>query len=107
MNKPIKAALLSALVFPGAGHIFLKKKFRGIAFAGISFVCLYVLVAEIFKGAMQIAEKIQRGEIAPNAAEITELAIHQASAQPSSNVSVLLIVCWLASILDAYRLGWR
>ena len=105
MNKPIKAALLSALVFPGAGHIFLKEKFRGILFAGISLVCLYLLVTEILKGAMQIAEKIQRGEIAPNVAEITELAFRQAGAQPDSNVSALLIVCWLASILDAYRLG--
>jgi hypothetical protein len=36
MNKPLKAALLSALVFPGSGHLYLKK-----------YVCVTVLAVAL------------------------------------------------------------
>ncbi len=63
MNKPMKAALLSAFVFPGVGHFLLKKYIPGTVLAGTAFAGLYLLIAKTVETALQIAEKIQSGEV--------------------------------------------
>ena len=48
MNTAIKAALLSALVFPGSGQIYLKRYWRGLIMmllAGLSLVVIIVMAA--------------------------------------------------------------
>ncbi|MCH7790780.1 MAG: hypothetical protein IID31_00665 [Planctomycetes bacterium] len=107
MNKSTKAVLLSVLVFPGAGHFFLKKRVAGAILACASFTALYFIITNMVEMAMQIVEKIQRGEVAPDVATITELL----SRQPVGNESQLdaawavLIICWVIALADSYRRG--
>ena len=108
MNKPIKAALLSAFVFPGVGHFFLKKKFPGAVLAGTAFAGLYFLITKTVARAVQIAEKIQSGEVQLDSATITELVSNQTTgteAQLLSIATAVLIVSWLIGIVDSYRVG--
>ena len=50
MTKPIKAALLSALVFPGFGHLWLKKIASGITLMLSFSVALYFFIINIVRG---------------------------------------------------------
>ena len=108
MSKSNKAVLLSALVFPGAGHLFLKKHITGAVLVCASLVALYLIVADILEKALTIVEKIERGEISPDVAAIAELL----SRQPMGNESQLLdaalpvlVICWVIGIADSYRCG--
>ncbi len=102
------AALLSAFVFPGAGHFFLKKHITGTVLAGAAFVSLFFVISKTIERALQITEKIQRGEVQLDVAAITELVLKQPTgteAQLLSIASAILIISWLIGIVDSYRVG--
>ena len=104
----MKAVLLSALVFPGAGHALLKKYVASAVLAGVSFVALYYLVTKTVARAMQVVDKIQSGEISPDFVTITELVTKQSTgpdAQMQNVASMVILVCWLIGIVDSYRVG--
>ena len=104
----MKAALLSAFVFPGVGHFLLKKYIRGAALAGTAFAGLYLLIAKTVETALQITEKIQSGEVQLDATTITELVSKQAmgtEAQLLNIAAAVLFISWLIGIVDSYRVG--
>lgn len=108
MSKAANAALLSALVLPGAGHYFLKRYLRGTLLAGAALVSLYVVAYRIVERALEIAEKIRVGEVQFDVTAIAEIL----SIQPAGTESqllrlawIVLIVSWLIGIADSYRLG--
>jgi len=108
MKKPTKAALLSALVFPGVGHVFLKRTLSGAVLAGAAFVALYVLVSSAVDRALEIVDKIQRGEIQPDIAVITELVSKQSTGTEAQIINIataVLIIAWLIGVVDSYRVG--
>jgi hypothetical protein len=95
MKKSNKAVLLSALVFPGAGHFLLKKHISGAILATASLAALYLIISNMLERAQQIADKILSGEVNLDEAAIAELL----SRQPSGGES------WLTGIVDSYRCG--
>lgn len=108
MNKPVKAALLSALVFPGAGHFFLKKYIPGGILAGTAGVALYVLVSRAVARAVQITDKIQRGEVELDVASIAELVSNHPAGPEGQLLSIAttaLLISWVIGIVDSYRVG--
>jgi len=108
MKKSTKAVLLSAFVFPGAGHFFLKKPVPGIVLSGTAFAALYVVIANAVERAMQIAGKLQSGEVQLDIAEITDLVSRQpmgAEAHSLSIATTVLIFAWLGGVADSYRVG--
>jgi len=108
MKKSTKAVLLSALVFPGSGHIYLKKYISATVLLGTALGSLYYLITKAVERAMQIAEKIQNGEVQLDIVVITELAEKSLSAsetQAQYITTSILIICWLAGIIDSYRIG--
>lgn len=108
MKKSIKAALLSAFVFPGIGHLFLKKYISAALFATSALAATYQLLSKTLENAQQIVDKIQNGEIAANLSAVTESVTQQTSSSGLLNadlMSQLLMIIWLVSIVDAYRLG--
>ncbi|NNK94696.1 MAG: hypothetical protein HKP41_10130 [Desulfobacterales bacterium] len=108
MSKAIKAALLSALVFPGTGHFFLKKHIIGTLLAGAASASLYLVLSRMLERALQIGEKIQRGEVQLDVAAIIELVFNQPTGTDVQLLNVawaVLIISWLISIVDSYRVG--
>ena len=104
----MKAALLSAFVFPGVGHFLLKKYIPGAVLAGTAFAGLYFLIAKTVERALQIAEKIQSGEVQLDSATITELVSNQGTAaeiQLLNIAAAVLVISWLIGIVDSYRVG--
>jgi hypothetical protein len=108
MKKSTKAALLSACIFPGVGHIFLKKHIPGVALISASFVAIYYLVSKTLEKALQIAENIQSGDVQLDIAAIAELVSQQPTGTDAQLINIAtntFIICWLIGILDSYRLG--
>ena len=108
MTPPLKAALISALVFPGGGHFYLKKHFAGVLLAGISLVCVYLLISTAMEAAQVLSLKIQSGEIPLDIARIRAEIYKQSAASGSATTEIatwLLVICWLVGIADSFRLG--
>ena len=108
MKKSTKAVLLSAFVFPGAGHLYLKEYRLGSILAGASLVGLYYLVTTTVERAWEIAEKIQSGAVQLDATTVTELVSQQSSgadAQLTNIATLAIIICWVIGIVDSYRAG--
>ncbi|MCE5266033.1 MAG: hypothetical protein LLG97_21190 [Deltaproteobacteria bacterium] len=107
MSKAIKAALLSALVFPGLGQMYLKRYVRGLIPMVVILIGLGVWITDATLRALQELDRIQiqGGFINPNA-----VAARMAASSPSGEwysplILPLIVICWLYSVIDAYRLG--
>ncbi len=108
MTRSTKAVLLSAFVFPGVGHFFLKKYISAVVLAGAAFGGLYYLLTTMVERALQITAKIQTGEIPLDVVGITELVSKQATgteAQLQNMATAVFIICWLIGIVDSCRAG--
>lgn len=108
MKKSTKAVLLSALVFPGSGHLYLKKYMTGALLAGTSFAAIYFLLSKSMEQAFEISDRILRGEAQLDIQAITEQVAQQANgadAQLLNLTTIALFIFWLAGIIDAYRVG--
>lgn len=108
MKKSTKAAILSALVFPGMGHFYLKKHIIGSFILGITFIPLYVVVTNAIEQAQAIVDKILSGEVQGDIASITDMVSKQSSgieAQSMDFAVIVLIVIWLIAVIDAHRRG--
>ncbi len=108
MRRTTTAVLLSALVLPGAGQFYLKHYGRGLALIGVSLACLWVVLDRAMQLAATVLDQIATEGGLLNAGHIAEL-VAQASNAPGSPLvtvaSLVLAGCWLAGIVDAYRLG--
>jgi TM2 domain-containing membrane protein YozV len=108
MRKSVKAALFSALVFPGAGHFILGKRVRGLLFSAISIVCLFVIVSSAVEIAREISGEIVSGQIPLDSARLTDEVSQRLAAGDSRSVTLstyLLAACWLAGIADSWWVG--
>lgn len=103
----MKAALLSGLVFPGVGHFVLGKHVRGIILCIGSLFALEIIIENYVRKMWRIVEAAQRG--APlDLHAITELIMSNpdgAGAQSLNIAVIVLSVCWMAAVVDSYRLG--
>ena len=109
MSKTTKAVLLSALVFPGCGHLWLKSKVKGTLLISVSVICLYFLLARSVAVANEISAKILSGEIPLDVSKISA-AITAGLAESNQQLSLAtwgLVLCWLFAIFDAYRIAQK
>ena len=108
MHKATKAALISALVFPGCGHFYLKSKLKGAIFTLFSVGCLYVLITFAVNIANDISDRILSGDmpldIGSLMAEISSQLNGSASDSPHI-ASLLLLACWGFAIIDSIIIG--
>lgn len=107
MKNSTKAILLSTFLFPGLGHIYLKRYIPGAILMTGSTFTLYFIVSSIVNTAMQIAEKIESGAVPLDPASISCLVSQQSPGMEQSvNIAtIVLAALWLVGILDSYRLG--
>jgi hypothetical protein len=105
MKKTTKAVLWSGLVFPGAGHFFLKQNQRGmflfipaLVSACLYFYGRYVQVAYIW-------DKISSGVVSPDTAGVTAL-LGTVPQFPIADMAFwVLVACWVLGMVDAYLLA--
>lgn len=107
VKNSMKAALLSCLVFPGAGHVYLKRLTLGLLLSVGSAVALYFVVSNAVQAALEVAEQIQEPGAPLGVDAILELVSQQSRrAEESSRVAIIaLFVLWFIGIFDSYRVG--
>lgn len=108
MNKAVSAAMLSALVFPGCGHLMLKSYIKGVLLAATAIACLYFLLSNIMKIAEGISVKIQMGEIPMEVGQVMEAISSQLAGSSTQQINAstyILLASWIAGIVDSYRIG--
>jgi hypothetical protein len=107
MKTAIKAALLSALVFPGVGQMHLKRYVRGLIPMVLTLAGLGVLIAQATVSALQELEKIQSqsGLVDLNAIASRAAASSASGDWYSALIVPMIVGCWLFSVIDAFMLG--
>jgi len=108
MKKSIKGALLSGLVFPGVGQIILQYYTRGIALILMVIASLIVIIVKAEQIASGILSKIQTEGGVIDTQIISEAANRAVTASDSLIIKTaffLIVICWIISIIDAYRIG--
>jgi len=108
MKTSTKAVLLSAFVFPGAGHLLLSKYKSAAILMSVSFAGLYYLISNAVDRAVQISEEIRSGDVPLDVGAITELVSKQATgseAQLINLATAAVVMCWLVGIVDSYKVG--
>jgi TM2 domain-containing membrane protein YozV len=107
MKRSTKAVLLSALVFPGAGHFYLKRWALGILLSAAAAIALYLIVSVTWHTAMEIASQIQSGAVADDVATIAALTEqHLQANEGKTNLATLVLgTSWIIGIIGSYWQG--
>lgn len=110
MSRSTTAVVLSALVLPGAGHLYLKQVGRGMVLIAVSLVCLGFIVLQAMQqaSAVLVQLEIEGGVLDPVqfAERVSQSADHAGSGVATA-ATLVLVACWLYGIIDAYRQGQR
>jgi len=116
MTKAGKAALYSAIIFPGAGLWWLKNYTRACIFMVPAIVTLWYITSIIYKSVEPAYSKLQR-DAAEGLIDVFNFGgiysklseeIHRSLAAQQSQlltVEVILIACWICSIISSYFAG--
>jgi len=107
MKTSIKAALLSALVFPGLGQLYLKHYIRGLIPMALVLAGMALLIAQATARALQVLDKIQIQGGSVDMKAVSDLAAASSSQGDGYSSLIWLVIagCWLFGAIDAYRLG--
>jgi hypothetical protein len=108
MKTAVKAGLLSALVFPGAGQLLQKKRKRGIALILITAVSFVIVVVKAVQQALTILETIASEGGVIDMDRISETAAGTITSSENFIIPMflsLLILCWIIGVVDALFLG--
>lgn len=108
MKKSTKAVLLSAFVFPGAGHLYLKQFVIGLLLLGGSATALYWSVSSAVSKALAIAATIQSEGGPLDVDAIARLVSEQSGGAEGVSLRIATIASitfWVIGICDSYRVG--
>ncbi|KXO13504.1 hypothetical protein AKG98_3309 [Moritella sp. JT01] len=108
MNKPLKAGLLSAFLFPGAGHWLLKKYIAAAVFAAAAALPLYYIMDITITQTQLIVDQVMLSGGNIDLLNINQLVTQQAASLDTQNMhlaTIVLLCVWLVNILDAIRLA--
>lgn len=108
MSQTSRAMWISVLVFPGSGHLLLKKYKTAGALIVAAGAAVYFLMDYTLTKAHAIAEKIESGEVGLDVDRIMALLTAPPPAELSSFLNIatyVLVITWLIGIVDCYRVG--
>ena len=107
MKRSTKAVLISGLVFPGLGHIFLRRYVVGFILLCLASGSIYIVAKTVFDTALDVAGEIESGSVAIDSGSMSQLVAKRSrEAEQSTNVAVwVLMASWVIGIIDSYRVG--
>ncbi|MEN8200856.1 MAG: hypothetical protein ABFR63_12370 [Thermodesulfobacteriota bacterium] len=108
MSNALKGLLFSAFIFPGAGQILLARYRRGFLFFVLAFVGGIFCVTGMVRQAVVVLQDLAaRGEVI-NTPKVMSIVADISNYTSSLMVKVsflILVCCWLVSVVDAWRIG--
>jgi hypothetical protein len=108
MNRSAKAALLSGLVFPGVGQLFLKRPLRAMIFLLPALLASWYFASAVMQPLLAIAADIVSGAL-PFDPFLIQARVDQSRIDtgPMNLATLVLVLTWIASTADAWLLGRR
>ncbi len=109
LKASYKAALLSLFVFPGLGHLYLKRYWRGLVImlfflTGVSYMVWFITASALKR--LDRAMVMMKGDITklqhlPDivGSKMLVTGLYQ------DVVSYVIICLWIFAVIDAYRIG--
>lgn len=110
MKASRKAILLSALVFPGAGQIYVKRYILGLPLVGGALASLLIILYYAFERAQKISEQIIMGDIPPDLPIIMDMVVRQSAEYENLTIEIasyVLVFAWLLGICEALYANYR
>jgi len=104
MKPAVKAALMSAFLFPGLGQIYLKRYLRGLAFLLPAFGGIVIIAIAFVNAVWKSLNLIDATGGAIDSAAI-DRAVH--NADYTGTISFIIIGIWIFAVIDAYYMGKR
>jgi len=108
MKRSVKAALFSCLVFPGVGQMYLRRFARGMAFMLPAIAGFVFMVNYAVEQALSLVGEMESGAVPLDATSIAELVTTTPGGPETMMLNIatyVIVACWVASIIDAYRIG--
>jgi TM2 domain-containing membrane protein YozV len=108
MKRSAKAALLSAFMFPGAGHFFLKRYIPGIFFLVTYILIISLILQDLISMIEPIIQQIEVGDTPSAILSMQDLLLNYSilnNANISPAVPYAFGILWFINIIDAYRIG--
>ncbi|WP_432378382.1 hypothetical protein [Duganella sp. P38] len=103
-------ALISALLFPGLGHLALKPRraARGMLFLIPAAVAVLYLLQSVVQLANQLVDEINGGKLAFDPLAILERVHASGVDNPATNIaSAVVLMCWVSAVVDVLWLSRR
>lgn len=108
MKATTKAVLISALIFPGLGHLALRpsRGRRALLFIVPTLAAAVYLLRSVLVLASQLVEEIETGRLGFDPIAIVE-RIHASGIDNTATnlASLVCILCWVGAIVDVLWLG--
>lgn len=102
MKPSLRAALLNAFIFPGVGHIHLKRTARGCLFLLPALAAALYFFAKLMERANDIVDQVTAGTM-PLDPTLIAARLENASGDSALMTAsvVVIVVCWAGAIADA------
>ena len=108
MDAALKAALMSALVFPGVGQLYLKRPARALAFLLPALVAALYFGNQLYVRVALIKAQIEAGTMAFDPLAIAARLERDAPPTTLMRVAIgVILVCWVGATVDAWLIGRR
>lgn len=108
MKASTAPALISALFFPGLGHLALRPKraARGMLFLVPAALAVLYLLQTVLQLASQLADEISSGKLGFDPLLILERVHASGIDNPATNIaSAVLLMCWVSAVVDVLWLS--
>jgi hypothetical protein len=108
MKNSWKAALISALVFPGLGEIWLGRYLRGLAFIVATAAASGAIIVKASRQAFDLLNRIEAEGDNVDVYAILQSVTATSATAPDAGMTlaaVAAVLCWGISVVDAYLLG--
>jgi hypothetical protein len=106
MRRAVNAALLSAFVFPGVGHLYLRRRARALVFLLPSALAVIWFVGYIARQASAMADQLLAGTLTPDPTAIAARLQAQGGGSAIGTVcGLVFLACWVGSTVDSFVLA--
>ena len=107
MGKAGRAVILSGLIFPGLGQVYLKRYGRGVVIMLLVAIGLTLLISVATRDALSLLNQLEMQGETIDFQTLLDVTAEASAARSGSYTALFLLVagCWLFSMLDAYSIG--
>lgn len=108
MTRSVKGALLSGVIFPGLGQLWLKRYLLGATLIVAVCVAMALVLAKAAHQALAMVEKAEAEGGTVDLVAVLDAASRASSAASDATTKgamAVVLLCWVVGVVDAYLAG--